>query len=162
MPANTIALSSLPGPLRNDTQLPHTCQKAAYAAGPLMIAALRFFLVFACVSAALTIGVSEVAAHTLTLSTQDVQALTWALDLQRFHALGLLVLVVLARQGMANVWTLAAGALFVAGTLLFCFNIELRLLYGIETLRPLVPYGGMAFMAGWIALAIGGWRLQSD
>jgi uncharacterized membrane protein YgdD (TMEM256/DUF423 family) len=103
-----------------------------------------------------------VAAHTLTLSTQDAQALTWALDLQRFHALGLLVLVVLARQGMANVWTLAAGALFVAGTLLFCLNIELRLLHGIEVLRPLVPYGGMAFMAGWIALAIGGWRLQSD
>ena len=63
-----------------------------------MNVALRFFLVFACVSAALTIGVSAVAAHTLTLSVQDAQALTWALDLQRFHALGLLVLVLLARQ----------------------------------------------------------------
>ncbi len=127
-----------------------------------MIAALRFFLIFACVSAALTIGVSAIAAHTLTLSMQDAQALTWALELQRFHALGLLVLVVLARQAMANAWTIAAGALFVAGTLLSCFNIELRLLYGIEQLRLLVPYGGMAFMAGWTALAVGGWRMQSD
>ena len=127
-----------------------------------MIAALRFFLAFACVSAVLTIGVSAVAAHTLTLSVQDAQALAWALDLQRFHALGLLVLVVLARQGRPSAWTRAAGALFIAGTLLFCVNIELRLLYGIEVLRPLVPYGGMAFMAGWIALAIGGWRMQDD
>ena len=127
-----------------------------------MIAALRFFLVFACVSAALSIGVSAVAAHTLTLSVQDAQALAWALDLQRFHALGLLVLVALARQGGPSAWTLAAGALFVAGTLLFCLNIELRLLYGIEQLRPLVQYGGMAFMAGWMALAVGGWRMQDD
>ena len=125
-----------------------------------MIAPLRFFLVFACASAALSIGVSAVAAHTLTLSAQDAQALAWALDLQRFHALGLLVLVVLARQVGPNAWTMASGALFVAGTLLFSLSIELRLLHGIELLRPLVPYGGMAFMAGWMTLAIGGWRIQ--
>ena len=100
------------------------------------------------------------AAHTLTLSAQDAQALAWALDLQRFHALGLLVLVVLARQVGPNAWTMASGALFVAGTLLFSLSIELRLLHGIELLRPLVPYGGIAFMAGWVTLAICGWRMQ--
>ena len=125
-----------------------------------MIAPLRFFLVFACASAALSIGVSAVAAHTLTLSAQDAQALAWALDLQRFHALGLLVLVVLARQVGPNAWTMASGALFVAGTLLFSLSIELRLLHGIELFRPLVPYGGIAFMAGWVTLAIGGWRIH--
>ena len=104
-----------------------------------MIAGLRFFLVFACASAALSIGASAIAAHGLTLTAQDAQALAWALDLQRFHALALLVLVVLARQGGPNAWTMAAGALFVAGTLLFSLNIELRLMYGIEYLRPLVP-----------------------
>ena len=82
--------------------------------------------------------------------------------LVHWYALGLLVLVALARQGGPSAWTLAAGALFIAGTLLFCVNIELRLLYGIEVLRPLVPYGGMAFMAGWVALAVGGWRMQDD
>jgi uncharacterized membrane protein YgdD (TMEM256/DUF423 family) len=127
-----------------------------------MNASLRFFLVFACVSAALSIGVSAIAAHGPILATPDAQALAWALDLQRFHALGLLVLVMLARQGGSNSWTLASGSLFIAGTLLFCWNIELRLFFGIETLRPLVPYGGMAFMAGWIALAISGWRTQSE
>jgi len=126
-----------------------------------MTAALRFFLVFACLSAALSIGVSALAAHTLTLSAQDAQALAWALDLQRFHVLALLVLVVLARQGGPSTWTMVAGAMFVAGTLLFSINIELRLLYGIENLRSLVPYGGMALMAGWVALAIGCWRMQS-
>ncbi len=126
-----------------------------------MSAVLRFFLVFACASASLSIGVSAIAAHGLLLTAQDAIALAWALDLQRFHALALLVLVVLARQGGPNAWTMVAGAMFVAGTLLFSLNIELRLMYGITYLRSLVPYGGMAFMTGWAALAIGCWRMQS-
>ena len=125
-----------------------------------MNAMLRFFLVFACISAALSIGVSAVAAHSLTLTAQDAQALAWALDLQRFHALGLLILVLLARQSGLGYWGMATGILFVTGTLLFSMNIELRLLQGIESMRHWVPYGGMAFMAGWVTLAIGGWRMQ--
>ena len=125
-----------------------------------MRVALHFFLVFACASAALSIGVSAIAAHGLLLTAQDAQALAWALDLQRFHALALLALVVMARQGEPSTWTMVAGALFVAGTLLFSLNIELRLMHGIDYLRPLVPYGGMAWMAGWVALAIGGWRIH--
>jgi len=129
-------------------------------ATPLRMAALLFFLVFACLSATLSIGVSAIVAHGLLITAQDAQALAWALDLQRFHALALLVLVVLARQDGPTTWTLVAGALFVAGTLLFSLNIELRLLFSIEYLRPLVPFGGMAWMAGWVALAIAGWRMR--
>jgi len=123
-----------------------------------MSSALRFFLRFACISAALSIGVSAIAAHGLTLAIQDAQTLAWALDMQRFHAIGLLILVVLARQSGFHTWAMTTGAFFVVGTLLFSVNIELRLLYGIELLRPLVPYGGMAFMAGWVALAIALWK----
>ena len=140
----------------------HADHDVVLAATPHMTAMLRFFLVFTCASAAFSIGVSAIAAHGPTLTTQDAQALAWALDLQRFHALGLLLLVVMARQSGANAWTLTAGALFVAGMLLFSFNIELRVLYGIEGFRPLVPYGGMAWMAGWLALALGGWRGHQD
>jgi uncharacterized membrane protein YgdD (TMEM256/DUF423 family) len=119
------------------------------------MAALRLFAVFACLSAGLSVGVSAMAAHGATLTAQDAQSLAWAVDLQRFHALGLLVLVPLSRRFDLNHWALGTGALFIAGTLLFSFNIEARLLLGFELARPWVPYGGMAFMAGWLALAIG-------
>lgn len=127
-----------------------------------MSTALRFFWLFACLSAALSIGLSAMAAHGTPLSAQDAQALAWALDLQRLHALGLLLAVLMARQAGAQRWTLGAGALFVAGSLLFSLNIALRLLFGLDAFRPLVPYGGMAFMAGWVALAIGGWHIQQE
>jgi uncharacterized membrane protein YgdD (TMEM256/DUF423 family) len=123
-----------------------------------MSSALRFFLVFACVSAALSIGVGAIVAHGLTLAAQDAQALAWALDMQRFHAWSLLALVVLARQCGIAAWMIATGGLLVVGTLLFSLNVELRLLHGIELLRPLVPYGGMAFMAGWVAMAMALWK----
>ena len=123
-----------------------------------MNASLRFFWLFACVNALLSIGVGAAAAHALTLSVQDVQTLAWALDLQRFHALALLVLVLFVRQGGLQVWTMASGALMVVGTLLFSINIELRLLLGLAQLRPLVPWGGMAWMLAWLTLAIAYWR----
>lgn len=119
----------------------------------------RFFLIFACMSAALSIGASAMAAHARALSPADMQALAWALDLQRFHALALLAVVLLDRQGLTRPWAIVTGAMFVVGTLFFCIQIELRLLWEIEGLRALVPYGGMAFMAGWMTLAIGAWRV---
>ena len=122
-----------------------------------MRASLKFFVVFACLSAALSIAVSAAAAHALTLSAQDAHAMAWALDLQRFHALALLLLVLFARQGGANRWTLLTGALGVAGTLLFSINIELRLLFDLAQGRAWVPYGGMAWMAAWLTMAIACW-----
>jgi uncharacterized membrane protein YgdD (TMEM256/DUF423 family) len=37
---------------------------------------------------------------------------------------------------------------------LFSFNIVLHQLAGISFFRPLIPYGGMAFVAAWVVLAI--------
>jgi uncharacterized membrane protein YgdD (TMEM256/DUF423 family) len=38
--------------------------------------------------------------------------------------------------------------------LAFSFNIELRHLAGVEWFRPLTPYGGIAYVWGWLALAL--------
>jgi uncharacterized membrane protein YgdD (TMEM256/DUF423 family) len=38
---------------------------------------------------------------------------------------------------------------------LFSVNLYLRAFADIQTFRALVPVGGGAFMAGWLALAIG-------
>ena len=70
------------------------------------------------------------------------------------HALGLvLVGVLLARRH--NGWLLASGWLMVAGLLLFCLNIDARILWGFDGARALVPWGGSAFIVSWLALAVG-------
>lgn len=47
---------------------------------------------------------------------------------------------------------------FVAGTVLFCFSIYLSAVTGVPGIRAAAPFGGMALMAGWVALGWAGIR----
>ncbi len=113
----------------------------------------RVFVALGAVLAALSVALSAAAAHLPALQ-QGGAALASALDQQQFHALGLL-LVSLALARRHSLWLVASGALMLAGQLLFCLNIELRLLWGWELARGLVPVGGSAFILAWLALAVG-------
>lgn len=46
-----------------------------------------------------------------------------------------------------------AGGLLLAGTLLFSGSLYLLVATGIRGLGWLTPFGGVAFMLGWLALA---------
>ena len=110
------------------------------------------------------VGMAAYASHGLgfiadpALREATRSSLQMAVQQQMFHALALLGVGVLCLKGLGNRWLCAAGALFVAGALLFSGLIYLRTFTGIETFRPLVPWGGSCWMLGWIALGIGGWK----
>ena len=55
----------------------------------------------------------------------------------------------------------AAGWLFVAGTILFSGSLYALSLSGIRALGAITPFGGVCFIAGWLALAWGVWREPS-
>ncbi len=46
-----------------------------------------------------------------------------------------------------------AGWLFVAGTILFSGSLYALALTGVRALGAITPIGGVAFLAGWLALA---------
>lgn len=50
----------------------------------------------------------------------------------------------------AGVW---AGRLFLAGTVLFSGSLYALALTGISGFGAVTPFGGVAFLAGWICLA---------
>ena len=75
---------------------------------------------------------------------------------QYIHALGLLVLGIalsahLVTDGAAGI----AAWCFVAGILIFCGSLYALALSGIKKLGAVTPLGGLAFIAAWIAFAIG-------
>ena len=115
--------------------------------------ARNLLFVFACVTAALSVLTAAYVAHQPGLEEAALRSLQSALQLQQFHALALLLTVWAAPEHVSRSRLLAAAA-FVTGLLCFSFNIELRHLAGVEWFRPLTPYGGMAFVLGWLALAV--------
>jgi uncharacterized membrane protein YgdD (TMEM256/DUF423 family) len=55
---------------------------------------------------------------------------------------------------------LLSAVLFLLGLFMFSLNICLIHLGGITVFKALTPYGGMAFIAAWLSLAVWAVRRQ--
>jgi uncharacterized membrane protein YgdD (TMEM256/DUF423 family) len=86
----------------------------------------------------------------------DEQALgVWhtAVDYQFRHALALLAVGLLAR-GHATRAARCAAAAFATGIVLFCGSLYALALGAPHLVGAITPLGGIAFLIGWIALAV--------
>ena len=129
---------------------------------PAMNPTARWFVVLGALSAAASVAIGAAAAHVHDPElAARLPLVDTALRYHQLHAIGLIVAGLLARDG-AGRWLIAAGALFVAGTLLFSVNLYLRAFAGFDALRGWVPLGGGAFIVGWIALAVAAWRTRTS
>jgi len=72
---------------------------------------------------------------------------------QMYHALALLAVAWVAGR-TSSAWAAWAGRLFVAGTLLFSGSLYLLALTGVRTFGAVTPFGGAAFLGGWVALGL--------
>lgn len=72
---------------------------------------------------------------------------------QMYHALALLAVGVVAQRAPGS-WIQAAGWLFVAGIVIFSGSLYLMTFTGARWLGAVTPFGGLAFILGWIALAL--------
>ena len=120
----------------------------------------RSALVLASLLLFLAVALGAFGAHALkSRLTPDLQAV-WqtAVQYHAWHALALLAIGVLllvrpdARVGLAA-W------LFVAGIVLFSGSLYAMVLTGARGLGAVTPFGGVAFLAGWLAFAWGAWRV---
>ena len=115
----------------------------------------KLFLVIGALSALVSVVIGAATTHTTNEAVAAALPLVQtALQYQQFHALALLAVgLVLDRH--PSRWVAAAGWLMVAGSLLFSGNLYLRSLAGYHALHAVTPFGGAAFMLGWLALAVG-------
>lgn len=68
---------------------------------------------------------------------------------QIVHALAMGLAALASRSGAAQI----ACILFLAGIVLFSGSLYALALSGVRTLGAITPFGGAAFLGGWIALA---------
>jgi uncharacterized membrane protein YgdD (TMEM256/DUF423 family) len=121
----------------------------------------RLLIVLGALGALTSVVLGAVSAHALEgrLGAADLQVLDTAVRYQGLHALAVLVTGTLcALRG--NAWLHAAGWLFLAGILVFSGSLYLKLLAGIPSAGAVTPVGGATWMAGWLSMSVGGWRLR--
>ena len=124
--------------------------------------ASRVLFVVACVISAASVLLAAYVAHQgEALSPSPLKSLQSALQMQQIHALAMAGVCALALLHTVSKALLLSAALFTAGLLMFSLNICLIHLAGITALRFVTPYGGMAYVAGWLALAAWAWRFRS-
>ena len=79
-----------------------------------------------------------------------------AVRYQMYHALGLIALGLLMTSRRSR-WFTATGWLFLGGVAIFCGLLYALVFSGPRVLGAIVPIGGLAMIAGWVALAMGAW-----
>ena len=122
----------------------------------------RLFSLSGALFAALSGVLSAALAHLPQFASGVPSMVQSALNLQQFHALALLLIGLAIRLIGPTRWLVAAGALMLAGMLLFSMNIHARHLLGWDALRALVPWGGSCWIAAWCVLAVGLARKDSN
>jgi uncharacterized membrane protein YgdD (TMEM256/DUF423 family) len=117
----------------------------------------KIFLVLGCLFLATAGSLSAFGFHgPETILTPDERiAWGWAVDMQYYHSLGLLLVALLANVVGQSRFIWLGGALMTAGIAVFSIMIYLNALGVLESLSFIVPYGGAMFMLSWLALAIG-------
>lgn len=122
----------------------------------------RLFISIGALSGFVAVAAGAFGAHALRdrLSADMLQVFQTGVSYQMYHALALVgVGILLARYSVdGSVWLSASGWLMIAGTLLFSGSLYLLSLSGTTWLGAITPLGGLAFLAGWLALAFGIWR----
>lgn len=79
-----------------------------------------------------------------------------AVQYQMYHALALIVIGILSYDrmiGLANTiqW---AGYMMIVGIVLFSGSLYILAVTGVKKLGAITPMGGIAFLVGWLLLAL--------
>ncbi len=126
----------------------------------MMPAGAKLFLALGAVLGACGVALGAFGAHALKARLAADQLALWNTATQYlfWHALGVLVVGLACVQLPDSNWLRAAGALLAAGILLFSGSLYLLAFGAPRVLGAVTPIGGLAFLAGWAALAIGALR----
>lgn len=120
----------------------------------------RIFMILAALIGGLAVALGAFGAHALSsrLSADLLATFETAVRYQFYHALALVAVVVALMRWPNTNLPVIAGWLFVAGIVIFSGSLYLLVLTGVRWLGAITPIGGVAFIAGWICLAVAAWR----
>jgi uncharacterized membrane protein YgdD (TMEM256/DUF423 family) len=123
----------------------------------------KIFLAIASTLAGLAVAGGAFASHALKekISTRALEIFETGIKYQMYHALALLVIVVLLTQeGLSPNLLNKAGISFIIGIILFSGSLYALSLSSIKWLGIITPFGGFAFLCGWLLLLLSAIKWQ--
>jgi uncharacterized membrane protein YgdD (TMEM256/DUF423 family) len=123
---------------------------------------MKKWLFLAGLSGALAVIAGAFGAHGLKdrLEPRLLASFTTAAHYHLIHAAAMAVAALTAREVRAAPRARLAAFLFLAGTVLFSGSLYALALSGIRLFAFVTPVGGLAFIAGWILLALAALKLE--
>ena len=113
----------------------------------------RVWFALGTLAALSAVALGAFAAHAIRqrVSGDSLAVFETGVRYQMYHALALFAVAYAAQRwhGALPAW---AGGLFLAGMLLFSGSLYALSLSGVRALGAITPFGGIAFLAGWICL----------
>lgn len=121
---------------------------------------LGFPLVAGAFLALLAVMAGAFGAHGLRnlVSERGLEVFQTAVTYQMQHSIALVLLALLAGQGLSRKMLGWSAGFFLAGILLFSGSLYLLVLTDIRWIGPVTPLGGVCFMVGWALLIASGMR----
>jgi len=123
-------------------------------------AMMKIFVVLGSLSAFLGVGLGAFGAHGLKTKVTPEMLAVWQTGVlyHLVHALGLLLIGILCHLMPEAATARNAGWVILLGTVLFSGSLYLMVLTGIKPLGMITPFGGIAFLLGWLLLGIAAWQ----
>lgn len=114
------------------------------------------WLFVAAINGFLAVAAGAFGAHSLAhiIAPQMMGVFATAALYHMFHSLAMGLAALSGRGRPANV----AAAFFLIGIILFSGSLYLLVLSGVRGAGYVTPFGGVAFLAGWAALAYAAWK----
>lgn len=120
----------------------------------------KLFLTLGSIAMALAVMLGAFGAHGLKsrLTEEMLAIFETGVNYHFYHAIGLLIIGLLASYLPDSPLLTWAGWLMVGGIIIFSGSLYILSVSGIRWLGAVTPLGGLCFIAAWILLAIAVWN----
>lgn len=116
---------------------------------------IRWALIAAAVSGLAAVIIGAAGAHALNSFSPQAQAWFETAGIyHRFHSIAVALAALAPAAGAHRRACVFASAVWLAGMLLFCGSLYLLAMTGAPWLGAITPFGGVALISGWVALAV--------
>lgn len=117
---------------------------------------MKIFVIIGAINALLAVALGAFGAHGLEGKLEQKYMDIWktGVQYQMFHALGLLIVAILAGKYPASSLISWSGWLLFIGIVLFSGSLYVLSLTKVHILGVITPLGGISFLIGWFLLVL--------